>query len=1032
MPEVDPIIIFDPMKQVPRGEMPAMDPAAVPVGSFLNLKGFRTRHGSLQVRNAHTYLTPVPIAGASFRGCATVWMQNVETLFAAFRVGSATQIWQYNVATNAWTGEITVASGPYGNTRFSTDAWVSFAAVNVRYALLPANNSGTGLPGDVLVISNGKDSARLYDPQSVGHPTAAAHCVPVQQITQPTNYGQQPTLTGGPAITLPSTSGSFPTGYTSVANGYTFTINAAAQVNALATYTDSVNGGTYTVSQMCPAGRLYVATTGSVTPGAAGTLTKTGGTGPATLTYTAWIQPFLVNPTAAGYVNDPAGNSAYYNIIAMADNPAGSAGGVGNGQQVTLDVGAANTLACVGRQWWMYLYEWSLWLGSPALLPNVKIELYTSTDNSTWGYTTIYDPTNLVYSPVVFQNSNASVMPCNLYAFDTILNAVPRNTSNVYYFRGFRLTWEGGYLSVGGGYTGQMFECQASGNVQGGGNAAVTLFNTGAQNESAPVFCPSPIGATAGSIARVPTPNGFTFQCSTASATVGAVYQVGGVSFNVTATIAGQKALQTIGASVLASGSVSYTASPPPPTGVLTKVSGTGDSTITYSGFYPTAGSNPTVQATIPYPISTSLWYNLKVPVQEPSAAQLLLGVDSYILYLSPAGSSQYYAITAGPVTFNTYSGSWPTTGALTYVTATITDDSLIDLSNPVPDANMICLPSAQCLCSTNDRLYAGVGSSQYVSDNAWPMRFSPYLKYLANGSINLASGTVNDFPGDYIQAMLTIPTTWNNLASVMMLTSKAVYFTAGTDAQSVSSPSTIMLTGTILPKTVCEWKGDVYFVDTFQQVRRIPNGAAPEVLSNSTVDTVLRSETLGAAVCGLDYYSFMVQESTFSDYHTFGILNELWYRDGLATSVFTDAAGFAQTSTKTLAFTDSGQVYQWDVPGATVETGPSSTSTLPTIIETGDLHFDMRVQGTWMELGVFSNCLNTGSLNVLHQFPDPTGNVLASVNVGPNQFNKDADPKGNTPGGEGEFCRIKITGNLNGGDTIRGLCLYYRPQATT
>lgn len=68
----------------------------------------------------------------------------------------------------------------------------------------------------------------------------------------------------------------------------------------------------------------------------------------------------------------------------------------------------------------------------------------------------------------------------------------------------------------------------------------------------------------------------FTFTVTAANATVGAVYTSGGYRFTVTSTISGGTSLATTGEGT------------PSPTGILTKVSGTGDNQITYSVVAPT------------------------------------------------------------------------------------------------------------------------------------------------------------------------------------------------------------------------------------------------------------------------------------------------------------------------------------------------------------------------------------------------------------------------------------------------------------
>ncbi len=82
------------------------------------------------------------------------------------------------------------------------------------------------------------------------------------------------------------------------------------------------------------------------------------------------------------------------------------------------------------------------------------------------------------------------------------------------------------------------------------------------------------------------TPNNYVFTVTAANATAGAVYTNSGISFTVVTTIVGGTTLATTGAS------------DPAASGTLTKTSGTGDATITYSVFSSFASYNATVGAT--------------------------------------------------------------------------------------------------------------------------------------------------------------------------------------------------------------------------------------------------------------------------------------------------------------------------------------------------------------------------------------------------------------------------------------------------
>lgn len=88
---------------------------------------------------------------------------------------------------------------------------------------------------------------------------------------------------------------------------------------------------------------------------------------------------------------------------------------------------------------------------------------------------------------------------------------------------------------------------------------------------------------TAGGAVPFPT-TGWTFTVTSANATVGATYTNNGVTFTVLSTIASGTTLTT---SVSAGGSPTNAAS-----NTLTKVTGTGDSTITFSASVPTGSGN--------------------------------------------------------------------------------------------------------------------------------------------------------------------------------------------------------------------------------------------------------------------------------------------------------------------------------------------------------------------------------------------------------------------------------------------------------
>jgi hypothetical protein len=161
----------------------------------------------------------------------------------------------------------------------------------------------------------------------------------------------------------------------------------------------------------------------------------------------------------------------------------------------------------------------------------------------------------------------------------------------------------------------------------------------------------------------------YTITCTSANATVGATYTNNGFTFTVTATIASATTLIVTGPSA------------PSASGTLTKASGTGDSTITFSAFttgsttwpFTLAGPTATTVATKSYTMDIStgnfvkrffgvMFDNMK-PSWNKNEMQVKVGASalgSFIgaqLSATPTGSNPY------TVTFETAYTSTPTAG---------------------------------------------------------------------------------------------------------------------------------------------------------------------------------------------------------------------------------------------------------------------------------------------------------------------------------------------------------------------------------
>jgi len=424
---------------------------------------------------------------------------------------------------------------------------------------------------------------------------------------------------------------------------------------------------------------------------------------------------------------------------------------------------------------------------------------------------------------------------------------------------------------------------------------------------------------------------------------------------------------------------------------------------------------------TISYPVASTLWYSVGWQWLRPSVADMQKGIGLGPMYMKLYGGTEWYAAT--PPVGGTYTaGAWVTTGAGTYTTIwQYTED--INTSIPVPPSDLQAVGPASCLLATNNRLYAGVGSELWISQDTFPMRMAPTVAFDTNGAV-ASSGTVNRFSGELCKALVPTPTTWNNLASVVCITDKAVYLLVGTDATSLSRPSIVALIGTIYPKSVAPFKGEIWFIDSDGDVRVIREGAGLINVSKRKVDDKLRLGTLTDSTAFTTRESYVVSYKKTGDsvyYRTlhFDMMNDEWVGDRMGEG---DCAGFLRHSGMILAFTNAGHVYQWEKPGQTLD----GVTAIPVSILTGQMHADLWTEIQWGAVGVVSSDA-TASFAVTQTFLPDGSTVTSSLSL-------EAGTKteayvwaqtalGGRPGGEGYSMQVLLTGaNIPGGETIRAI----------
>lgn len=210
-----------------RGMQSDPDPSTLAPGIWRLLQNVRCRKNTVYVRNGSSKICDtVPVANASLRGYWTGYLNGAIRLVGAFRFGSYTRLYAYDLSGNTWS-ELTASSG-----RMSTDGQVQFAAAKTR-----SGESVTGI--DILIAANGSDVPTIWK-------VAANTCSPLVDPKVFSSGRQQPYFQNSVQMSLSAW-------------------NIPANTNTAGQFTlaDSGDYLTMTVNTGCTAGRFsgFIATT---------------------------------------------------------------------------------------------------------------------------------------------------------------------------------------------------------------------------------------------------------------------------------------------------------------------------------------------------------------------------------------------------------------------------------------------------------------------------------------------------------------------------------------------------------------------------------------------------------------------------------------------------------------------------------------------------------------------------------------------------------------------------------------------------
>jgi hypothetical protein len=152
--------------------------------------------------------------------------------------------------------------------------------------------------------------------------------------------------------------------------------------------------------------------------------------------------------------------------------------------------------------------------------------------------------------------------------------------------------------------------------------------------------------------------------------------------------------------------------------------------------------------------------------------------------------------------------------------------DNLDPWEDIAPSSLQIPIPTGYAQLFSNDRLFISGNKSSsnpgklYFSQKSYPFRFSELVDVQDGVADSLSSGATK--LNSPVQALASMSASVLGADPVMILTSDALFSTDGVTATSLSSPRKVAPHGTLSPRSVTVYEGNMYWLDNERQFRSL------------------------------------------------------------------------------------------------------------------------------------------------------------------------------------------------------------------
>lgn len=394
---------------------------------------------------------------------------------------------------------------------------------------------------------------------------------------------------------------------------------------------------------------------------------------------------------------------------------------------------------------------------------------------------------------------------------------------------------------------------------------------------------------------------------------------------------------------------------------------------------------------------SSVFYYDYQIGFLHTSTAQRNLGVNQLNLYRQDEGESEYWFVETKTIaTYSAPNWSFSNHGSTSeYGINSLTDTTYAkSYFRRAPDPEHIVMPVGRAMIAANGRLFlaasygGGAFSKLYISEHRNSFRYREVPR-IVDDLPDPSSGTTHLLDGEDIQGFAAVSVGYGGASYVYIFTNQNIYM-IGADVGRIQKIASV---GTLSPRSIKEFRGSVYFLDSERKVRVLESGVLRDI-SDKLVEDILKAipsatwatsrlhKVSGEFWDGCYRLAYSpAGASTNTRCLVWDVEEQKWYDDAFTGSI---------TGEELLAWTETGKrillcfgnnlhVYEVEKSGQATDDGTNPTLTLTT----SEFRMEDWLEFTIGRVGIICDDVASGSVSVTRNYRPGTGSGSTStINV--------------------------------------------------